>query len=74
MSPLPSHIDMEITSKLLEDVNEHVQAFLSGNARARDAAVSSCHALSSALEAPSEAIVRMTWTEVSPPAIDKLDV
>ena len=64
-SPSPSPVDSELVSKLLADVNELVTASESGNAGAREAAVSSCLALASALEAPSEAIVRMTWTEVS---------
>jgi hypothetical protein len=60
-----SQVDPTLVSKLLSDVDELVKAATSGNARAREAAVSSCLALASALETPSEAIVRMTWTEVS---------
>lgn len=65
-STLPPHIDMDMISTLLEDVGEHVQAFRSGNAKAREAAIESCRSLASALESPSEAVVRMTWVEVSP--------
>ena len=68
-SPLASHGDPNRVSKLLADVNELVRASNLGKAGAREAAVSSCLSLASALETPSEAIVRMTWNEVgaSPP-------
>ena len=64
-SSLASQVDTTLVSKLLADVNQLVKDSNSGNARAREAAVSSCLALASALETPNEAIVRMTWTEVS---------
>ena len=64
-SPLASHEDPNRVSKLLADVNELVRTSKFGNAGAREAAVSACLSLASALETPSEAIVRMTWTEVS---------
>ncbi|KIW92215.1 uncharacterized protein Z519_07199 [Cladophialophora bantiana CBS 173.52] len=64
-SSLPSHIDMDVISKLLQDVNEHVRAFSSGDLKTREAAIGSCRSLASALETPSEAVVRMTWVEPS---------
>ena len=64
--PFASHIDIDIVSKLLEDVNKQVTAFRSGETRAREGAISSAQALALALETPGEAIVRLTWNEVSP--------
>lgn len=57
--------DLDDVSRLLEDVNKQVEALRSGDARAREAAVTSARALGTMLETPSEAIVRMTWNEVS---------
>ncbi|KIW83260.1 hypothetical protein Z517_02505 [Fonsecaea pedrosoi CBS 271.37] len=62
---LPSHVDMDVVSKLLQDVNEHVQALGSGDLKAREAAVEACRSLAATLETPSEAVVRMTWVEPS---------
>ena len=61
---LASHIDMDEVAKLLEGINEHVRAFSSGDLKAREAAIDSCRSLALSLEFPSEAVVRMTWTEV----------
>ena len=61
---LPSYLDPDVLPKLLENVNEHVQALSSGDLKARDAAIEACRTLASTLESPSEAFVRMTWVEV----------
>ncbi|KAI1615060.1 O-methyltransferase-domain-containing protein [Exophiala viscosa] len=62
---LPSYLDPEVLPRLLENVNEHVQALSSGDLKARDAAIEACRTLASTLESPSEAFVRMTWVEPS---------
>lgn len=63
-SSLPSHIDPDTLPELLANVNKHVQAFSSGDLKARDAAIEACRLLATTLESPSEAFVRMTWVEV----------
>jgi hypothetical protein len=62
---LPSHIDKETVAQLLAEINQHVEAFAPGDLKAREAAIASCRSLASALEYPSEAVVRQTWVEVS---------
>ncbi|KAJ9613243.1 hypothetical protein H2200_003185 [Cladophialophora chaetospira] len=60
---LPSHIDKETVAQLLGGINQHVEALMSGDVKAREAAIALCRSLASALEYPSEAIVRHTWVE-----------
>jgi hypothetical protein len=55
---------MPVREELLAKVNTDVQAFISGDARSREAAAESCRALAASPESPSEAIIQMTWNEV----------
>lgn len=58
-------VDVAAAGKLLSELNEQMQAFQSGDAKARQKAVSAARTLANALETPSEWMVRSTWAEVS---------
>lgn len=59
-----ANVDMDAAAKLLSELNEQMQAFKSGDAKARQKAVSAARTLANTLETPSEWMVRSTWAEV----------
>lgn len=62
------NIDTDAAAQLLSELNEQMQSFTSGDAKARQQAVSMARALADALETPSEWMIRSTWAEVNAPS------
>jgi hypothetical protein len=60
----PMDFDAEAASKLLSELQSQMQALQSGDAKARQQAVSAARSLANTLETPSEWMVRSTWAEV----------